>query len=48
MHVDGCGVTGEQFSATTTAWLNAAGSLPPWLSRAAPLAGLHGGGPGVR
>jgi hypothetical protein len=41
MHVDG-GVTGEQFAATTTAWLNAAGSFHLWLSQRLPLAGLPG------
>lgn len=39
MHVDG-GVTGEQFSATTTAWLHAAGSFHHWLSGRLPLSGL--------
>ncbi len=39
MHVDG-GVAGEQFAATTTAWLNAAGSFHVWLSQRLPFAGL--------
>ena len=39
MRIDG-GVTGEQFAATTTAWLNAAGSFHIWLSQRLPLAGL--------
>jgi hypothetical protein len=41
MHVGG-GVTSDQFSATTTAWLNAAGSFHLWLSQRLPLAGLAG------
>jgi hypothetical protein len=41
MHVGG-GVTSEQFAATTTAWLNAAGSFHRWLSQRLPLAGLSG------
>jgi hypothetical protein len=41
MHVGG-GVTGEQFTATTTAWLNAAGSFHLWLSQRLALAGLRG------
>jgi hypothetical protein len=41
MHVGG-GVTGEQFAATTTAWLNAAGSFHLWLSQRLRLAGLPG------
>jgi Putative bacterial sensory transduction regulator len=39
MRVDG-GVTSEQFAATTTVWLNAAGSFHIWLSQRLPLAGL--------
>ncbi len=39
MHVDG-GVAAGQFAATTTAWLNAAGSFHLWLSQRLPLAGL--------
>jgi hypothetical protein len=41
MHIGG-GVTGEQFAATTTAWLNAAGSFHIWLSQRLPLGGLSG------
>jgi hypothetical protein len=41
MRVDG-GVTSEQFAASTTAWLNAAGSFHLWLSQRLPLAGLSG------
>lgn len=39
MRVDG-GVTNAQFAATTTAWLNAAGSFHLWLCQRLPLAGL--------
>lgn len=41
MHLVG-GVTGEQFTATTTAWLNAAGTFHHWLSQRLALAGLTG------
>lgn len=41
MHIGG-GVTGEQFAATTTAWLNAAGSFHLWLSQRLAHAGLPG------
>jgi hypothetical protein len=41
MHVGG-GVTNEQFLATTTAWINAAGSFHRWLSQRLPLADLPG------
>jgi hypothetical protein len=41
MHIGG-GVTGEQFAATTTAWLNAAGSFHLWLGPRLSLAGLLG------
>lgn len=41
MHIGG-GVTGEQFAATTTAWLGAARSFHLWLSQRLHLAGLPG------
>lgn len=41
MHIGG-GVTGEQFTATTAAWLNAAGTFHLWLSQRLPLADLPG------
>lgn len=41
MHIGG-GVTGEQFAATTTAWLNAARSFHLWLSQRLHLDGLTG------
>jgi hypothetical protein len=41
MHLGG-GVTTEQFTATTTAWINAAGSFHLWLSQRLPLADLPG------
>jgi hypothetical protein len=41
MHVGG-GVTHEQFVATTTAWINAAGSFHLWLSQRLPFADLPG------
>jgi hypothetical protein len=41
MHIGG-GVTGDHFSATTMAWLNAAGSFHLWLGQRLSLAGLPG------
>ena len=41
MHIGG-GVTGGQFPATTTAWLNAAGSFHLWLGLRLALTGLPG------
>lgn len=41
MHIGG-GVTRAQFTATTTAWLNAAGSFHVWLTQRLHLAGLPG------
>jgi Putative bacterial sensory transduction regulator len=41
MHIGG-GVTGEQFAATTTAWLSAARSFHLWLPQRIHLAGLPG------
>lgn len=38
----GGGVTGEQFAATTTAWMNAARSFHVWLGQRLHLAGLPG------
>lgn len=41
LHIGG-GVTGEQFAATTTAWLSAAQAFHLWLSQRLHLAGLPG------